>query len=71
MKRLLFMESQNEMVESAPSWPVVWESVSKIIFGYTLLTYNASFDGDMIRSSSAANAIDVPKRIPAECIMES
>ncbi|CAG7651641.1 exonuclease domain-containing protein [Paenibacillus allorhizosphaerae] len=42
----------NEMVENAPSWPEVWVHIQKILsVDKTILTYNADYDFQMIRSN--------------------
>lgn len=41
----------NEMVRSAPAWPVVWPQIREIFYGRTIAAYNAPFDLRMMQQS--------------------
>ncbi len=41
----------NEMVASAPSWPVLWPRIRNFLFGRIIAAYNAPFDLRMMQQS--------------------
>ena len=41
----------NEMVQSAPIWPVLWPTVRSILYSRTVAAYNAPFDLQMMQQS--------------------
>ena len=41
----------NDMVQSAPSWPILWPRVREIFYGRTIAAYNAPFDLKMMQQS--------------------
>lgn len=60
----------NDMVQGAPSWPVLWQSLRGLLNGRPLGLYNADFDLRMMQQSMTVyrlpwretfNAIDVMK----------
>jgi DNA polymerase III subunit epsilon len=47
----------NEMVQHAPSWPVLWMRVRSVLFGRLLAIYNADFDLRMMQQTHARHRI--------------
>ncbi|HMD90676.1 MAG TPA: 3'-5' exonuclease [Anaerolineaceae bacterium] len=47
----------NEMVQKAPSWPVLWMRVRSVLFGRLLAIYNADFDLRMMQQTHARHRI--------------
>jgi DNA polymerase III epsilon subunit-like protein len=41
----------NEMIRSAPSWPVLWPQIREIFYGRTIAAYNAPFDLKMMQQT--------------------
>jgi DNA polymerase-3 subunit epsilon len=41
----------NEMVQHAPSWPVLWQSLRPILVGKLIVIYNVEFDLRMMQQS--------------------
>jgi DNA polymerase III subunit epsilon len=46
-------EISNEMVASAPTWPLLWNTVRTNLYGRTIAAYNAPFDLRMMQQSHA------------------
>ncbi len=60
----------NEMVQGAPSWPVLWQSLRGLLNGHPLGLYNADYDLRLMQQSmtiyrlpwrESFNAVDVMK----------
>ncbi|WP_223068908.1 exonuclease domain-containing protein [Paenibacillus caui] len=49
-----------EMVEGAPIFPEVWNELSSLLKGRTLVAHNASFDMSVLRSCLEAQGLDYP-----------
>ncbi|MDR3576335.1 MAG: 3'-5' exonuclease [Anaerolineaceae bacterium] len=47
----------NEMVQHAPSWPVLWMRVRSVLFGRLLAIYNADFDLRMMQQTHSRHRI--------------
>ncbi len=43
----------NEMVQSAPAWPILWQQVRPLLLGKTIVAYNSDFDYRLIQQSHA------------------
>lgn len=59
-----------DMVAGEPAWADIWPEVSGLINGRLVLTYNAAFDGRMVKQSCAAHDLSLPDTTGWECVME-
>jgi DNA polymerase-3 subunit epsilon len=69
----------NEMVADSPRWPDVWDQLFLILKGKTILTYNASYDKQILADSfdPYEEEIDYPERmaevrkLKMRCVMDA
>lgn len=61
----------NEMVENAPTWPLIWSQVQQLLYtDKTVLIYNADFDKRMIRGNCKRHGIDYSP-FGSFCVMQT
>jgi DNA polymerase III subunit epsilon len=60
----------NEMVQSAPTWPVLWPTIRSILVGKWLGIYNADFDLRMMQQTHQQYQLPWKENFQNFCIMK-
>jgi DNA polymerase III subunit epsilon len=60
----------NEMVASAPTWPVVWSQARGFLLGHPAGIYNAEFDLRLIQQSFSRYRLFLKDNLKNYCIMK-
>lgn len=60
----------NEMVEKAPTWPLVWTQLRPLLTGKLVVIYNADFDVKMMQQSYTQYRLPWRDSINAFCLMK-
>ncbi|HEY9077498.1 MAG TPA: 3'-5' exonuclease [Anaerolineaceae bacterium] len=60
----------DDMVKTAPSWLVVWQSVRSILLGRTIAIYNAEYDLRLLQQTHARYRMPWKETLNTVCLMK-
>jgi len=60
----------DEMVQKAPTWPVLWPTIRSMLVGHVVATYNADFDLRLMQQSHARYRLPWKENFNMFCIMK-